>query len=70
MVLSNNAFYGNLPGELAQLSNLKTLLLSNNGFKGNYVMLKEQLPNIVDFDLDEANLKGALATLDFEEDDD
>ena len=33
-------------------------------------MLKEQLPNIVDFDLDEANLKGALATLDFEEDDD
>jgi hypothetical protein len=45
---------------LAQLSNLKTLLLSNNGFKGNYAALKDQLPNIVDFDLDEVNMKGVL----------
>ena len=61
-------FYGELPHELAQLVNLRTLLLGNNGFKGNYVTLKRQLPNIVDFDLDDANTKGSLVTLDSEDD--
>jgi hypothetical protein len=62
--LSNNSFYGNLPNELAELTNLKTLILTNNTFKGNYVGLKNRLPNIINFELDEANLKDSLAMLD------
>ena len=37
---------------------------------GNFAALKDKLPNIINFDLDETNRKGALATLDTEDDDD
>jgi hypothetical protein len=42
--------YGNVPSELAQLTNIKILMLNNNQIKGDFASLQEKLPLGVQFE--------------------
>ena len=68
LVLSNNAFYGDLPTEMANLTNLKVLILGNNAFETNFTSSKTKLPpSLQQFDFNNVNSKGSIATLDTED---
>ena len=68
LVLSNNAFYGDLPTEMANLTNLKVLILGNNAFKSNFTAFKSKLPpSLQQFDFNNVDSQGTLATLDTED---
>ena len=66
-MLSNNAFYGDLPSQMVKLSKLKVLLIGNNGFKGELAQLGKQFPNLIEFDYQNTKPGGTLATLDIED---
>ena len=68
LVLSNNAFYGDLPSEMANLTNLKILILGNNAFKSNFTSSNSKLPpSLQQFDFNNASGKESIATLDTED---
>ena len=50
LILSDNLLYGNVPSELAQLTNIKVLMLNNNQIKGDFANLQEKLPHGVQFE--------------------
>ncbi|KAF8030722.1 hypothetical protein BT93_D0031 [Corymbia citriodora subsp. variegata] len=60
--VSDNLMFGEIPGEIGNLVNLKVLNMYNNQFSGEFPANFGNLPNLVKFQLARNNLRGKIPT--------